>query len=75
MNGIKFLEIDPVTKAAVKKEYSIDEISFVEKKLKNLVFEWKFRPKEPWYIPVKAIREYYGEKIALYFMFLGFYTK
>lgn len=26
-------------------------------------------------MPEEAIRNYYGEKIALYFIFLGYYTK
>ncbi|CAD8148836.1 unnamed protein product [Paramecium octaurelia] len=29
----------------------------------------------PWYIPVHHLRDYFGEKIALYFAFLGFYTQ
>ena len=35
---------------------------------------WRFTPKKPWFVPTDAIREYYGEKIALYFTFLGYYT-
>ena len=26
-------------------------------------------------LPIKQIRDYFGERIALYFKFLGFYTK
>jgi hypothetical protein len=48
---------------------------FAEKKLENLKMLWQINWKKPWYVPVKAIRDYYGEKIALYFMFLGFYTR
>ena len=36
---------------------------------------WKFRWTCPWYIPDQAIRDYYGEKIAIYFVFLSYYTK
>ena len=36
--------------------------------LKRWVWQWKTMQ------PVEAIREYYGEKIALYFIFIGYYT-
>jgi hypothetical protein len=43
--------------------------------LENLAFIWKFDQKKPWFIPTEQIRDYYGEKIALYFTFLGYYTE
>lgn len=47
----------------------------LKKKLKNLQFIWRFRALNPWFVPTEQIRDYYGEKIALYFGFLGHYTK
>ena len=29
----------------------------------------------PWQLNIEALRDYFGEKIALYFKFLVFYTK
>lgn len=29
----------------------------------------------PWYVPEEEVRQYYGEKITLYFMFLAYYDK
>jgi anoctamin-10 len=48
---------------------------FAEEKLKDLVNVWKFRLSCPWYVPEEQIRMYYGEKIALYFSFLSYYTQ
>jgi len=36
--------------------------------LKRWVWQWKTMQ------PIEAVREYYGEKIALYFVFIGYYT-
>ncbi|EAR99585.2 calcium-activated chloride channel protein (macronuclear) [Tetrahymena thermophila SB210] len=55
-------------------ETSQEDKIYVKKKIKNLIFEWSFKIKMPWYIPTQQIRDYYGEKVALYFSFLGFYT-
>eukprot|EP00794_Sanderia_malayensis_P019137 gene19137-21054_t len=43
-------------------------------KLKSLRKDW-YGNFNKWNIPVDDIRQYYGETIALYFAFLGFYTK
>lgn len=44
-------------------------------KLNNLALIWKFKPTCPWFVPTEEIRNYYGEKIALYFTYLGYYTQ
>ncbi|KAL4508263.1 hypothetical protein ABPG72_003567 [Tetrahymena utriculariae] len=56
-------------------ETSQEDKIYVKKKIKNLIFEWSFKLSMPWYIPFQQIRDYYGEKVALYFSFLGFYTQ
>lgn len=34
-----------------------------------------FNYRLPWFIPITSIRDYFGEKIALYFNFVSFYIK
>lgn len=58
-----------------KREYDNSEVQHVQKKLFNLVKAWRFNVMRPWYIPVEEIRNYYGEKVALYFHFLAHYTQ
>jgi hypothetical protein len=40
-----------------------------------LQYKWRFQITSPWSVPTAEIREYFGEKVALYFTFLSFYTK
>jgi hypothetical protein len=41
----------------------------------SLLEQWKLTLKDPLNVPVKAINEYFGTKIGLFFMFLRFETK
>lgn len=41
----------------------------------SLELEAAFNPRLPWFIPIPTMRDYFGEKIALYFQFLSYYTK
>lgn len=40
----------------------------------SLLDETKFNYIIPWEIAIDSIRDYFGEKIAIYFLFLKFYT-
>lgn len=52
-----------------------DEAEATDFDAESLEEESKFNYKIPWEIPIDSIRDYFGEKIALYFDFLKFYTK
>ena len=41
----------------------------------SLADETAFKYMPPWQLNIEALRDYFGEKIALYFKFLVFYTK
>ncbi|CAK70527.1 unnamed protein product (macronuclear) [Paramecium tetraurelia] len=34
-----------------------------------------FNLRVPWHVPIQTYRDYFGEKVAIYFLFLTFYTK
>ena len=52
-----------------------DEAEATDFDAESLEEESKFNYRMPWEIPIDSIRDYFGEKIALYFDFLKFYTK
>jgi hypothetical protein len=52
-----------------------DEAESTDFDADSLEDEAKFNPRIPWLIPTDTMRDYFGEKIALYFDFLSFYTK
>jgi anoctamin-10 len=52
-----------------------DEAESTDFDAQSLEEEAKFNFKIPWEIPIDSMRDYFGEKIALYFDFLRFYTK
>jgi len=49
-----------------------EPIDFIDKSFQETT---KFNIYVPWAIDIASVRSYFGEKIALYFLFLSFYTK
>lgn len=41
----------------------------------SLEKESHFNLRVPWFIPIDSMRDYFGEKVALYFDFLSYYAK
>ncbi|KRX03631.1 hypothetical protein PPERSA_04183 [Pseudocohnilembus persalinus] len=64
-NQIQFNDYE---KYKQQKEFFVD-------KLKNLSEIWSFSIKNPWHVPAKEVQQYFGEKIALYYLFMSYYCK
>lgn len=52
-----------------------DEAEATDFDSESLEKESQFNIKIPWWVPISSFRDYFGEKIALYFDFLSYYTK
>ncbi|CAD8121664.1 unnamed protein product [Paramecium sonneborni] len=52
-----------------------DEAESTDFDSESLEKESQFNYRVPWDIPIDSIRDYFGEKIALYFNFLNYYAK
>ena len=52
-----------------------DEAESTDFDAESLEEEAAFNYRVPWQIPINTMRDYFGEKIALYFDFLKYYTK
>ena len=51
-----------------------DEAESTDFDSESLKEETEFNYKLPWFVQIDTVRDYFGEKIALYFRFLTFYT-
>ena len=56
------------TDGIIKQWFRLHNEDSREALVKRWVYQWKTMQ------PIEAIREYYGEKIALYFVWIGYYT-
>lgn len=76
-NGLMYKTVESIGLGEVKKLFNElkDEAESTDFDSDSLEMETMFNYKVPWGMPVATMRDYFGEKLALYFNFLSYYSK